>query len=95
MREGGVADGFGAFQGETGAHTESERVRRPRANSSEDRAFRILGLDPSASLSEVKTRYKELVKVHHPDRNGGDKLAEEKLKDINDAYATLRKCVRV
>ena len=93
MREGRVADGFSAFQGETGAHTESEGMRRPRANSSEDRAFRILGLDPSASLSEVKTRYKELVKVHHPDRNGGDKLAEERLKDINDAYATLRKCV--
>ena len=93
MREGRVADEFGAFQGESGAHTDSKGVWRPRANSPEDRAFRILGLDPSASLSEVKTRYKELVKVHHPDRNGGDKLAEERLKDINDAYATLRKCV--
>jgi curved DNA-binding protein CbpA len=44
-------------------------------------------------LSELKARYKELVKTHHPDRNGGDKLAEERLKDINDAYSTLRKCV--
>ena len=93
MREGSLADGFGAFQGDTGAYAESGGVRRARADSPEDRAFRILGLDPSASLSEVKTRYKELVKVHHPDRNGGDKLAEERLKDINDAYATLRKCV--
>ena len=93
IREGGVADGFGAFQSDTGAHADPKGVWRPRANSPEGRAFRILGLDPSASLSEVKMKYKELVKVHHPDINGGDKLAEERLKDINDAYATLRKCV--
>ncbi|MEC8202861.1 MAG: J domain-containing protein, partial [Pseudomonadota bacterium] len=68
---------------------------KPPADSPEARAFRILGLDPSASLSELKARYKELVKTHHPDRNGGDKVAEERLKDINDAYSTLRKTVTV
>jgi len=93
IRDGKVADGFGAFYGAAGGEEETGSARRPKTFSAEDKAFKILGLDPSASLSEVKARYKELVKVHHPDRNGGDKLAEERLKDINDAYATLRKCV--
>ena len=38
----------------------------------------------------MKTRYKELAKRHHPDANGGDRAAEERLKTINIAYATLR-----
>ena len=37
----------------------------------------------------IKRRYKELVKKHHPDANGGDKQAEERFKAINQAYATL------
>ncbi len=39
----------------------------------------------------MKSRYIELVKRFHPDANGGDKIAEEKLKLINQAYETLRK----
>ena len=39
---------------------------------------------------QIKARYKELVKLHHPDAHGGDKEAEEKLKVINLAYATLK-----
>lgn len=92
---GDLRDGFGAFYMDEGGE-QSERAssaRRPPHDSPEDRAFRILGLHPSVTLTELKARYKELVKTHHPDRNGGDKLAEERLKDINDAYATLRKCV--
>ena len=38
----------------------------------------------------LKARYKVLVKQHHPDAHGGDKDAEEKLKIINQAYATLK-----
>ena len=38
----------------------------------------------------LKARYKVLVKLHHPDAHGGDKAAEEKLKIINQAYATLK-----
>ena len=39
---------------------------------------------------EVKTRYKQLAKQHHPDANNGDRDAEERLKTINQAYAALR-----
>jgi hypothetical protein len=50
-----------------------------------------LGLDWPVTLDEVKARYKELAKRHHPDANGGDRAAEERLKTINLAYATLRR----
>ena len=57
--------------------------------------YRILDLDPGASLDDVKRSYRELVKVWHPDRFRGDpKLqvkAEEKLKRINLAYERLSK----
>lgn len=49
-----------------------------------------LGLPWPTTLAEVKTRYKELAKRHHPDANGGDRAAEERLKTINLAYAALR-----
>jgi curved DNA-binding protein CbpA len=49
-----------------------------------------LGLSWPTTLDEVKTRYKELAKRHHPDANGGSRDAEERLKTINLAYATLR-----
>jgi hypothetical protein len=42
------------------------------------------------TLEALKSRYKELAKRHHPDANGGDRSAEERLKTINLAYATLR-----
>jgi hypothetical protein len=48
------------------------------------------GLVWPTTLDEVKARYKELAKRHHPDANGGSRDAEERLKVINLAYATLR-----
>ena len=93
VREGDYADSFGSFSGDFDAKSETYSSNRQRPDSPEARAFRILGLDPTASLGELKAKYKELVKTHHPDRNGGDKVAEERLKDINDAYSTLRKTV--
>jgi hypothetical protein len=49
-----------------------------------------LGLGWPLTLPVLKARYKELAKRHHPDANGGDRAAEERLKTINLAYATLR-----
>ncbi len=49
-----------------------------------------LGLSWPTTLDEVKARYKELAKRHHPDANGGDRDAEERLKAINLAYAAVR-----
>lgn len=63
---------------------------RPPSTSPEDDALRVLDLDRHATFPEVKARYRELAKVHHPDANGGDKVAEERLKRINQAYTTLK-----
>lgn len=49
-----------------------------------------LGLDWPVTMEDLKTRYKELAKRHHPDANNGDRDAEERLKTINLAYTTVR-----
>ena len=54
-------------------------------------ALRIMNIDGPVTLTKLKSRYKELVKRLHPDTNGGDREAEEKLKDINQAYTILKK----
>jgi hypothetical protein len=53
-------------------------------------ALGVFGLIWPVSILDVKMKYKELAKRHHPDANGGDKGSEEMLKSINLAYATLR-----
>ncbi len=53
-------------------------------------ALGVLDLSWPVSMDDVKTRYKELAKRHHPDANGGDKASEEILKSVNLAYAALR-----
>lgn len=50
----------------------------------------VLALTPPLTQARLKARYKELVKRHHPDANGGDKEAEERFKRINQAYNTLK-----
>jgi curved DNA-binding protein CbpA len=52
-------------------------------------------LEHDATHDELKARYKELCKQHHPDLNGGDKDAEERLKLINEAYTYLRESDRL
>ena len=52
--------------------------------------YKILGLETSnVSLDEIKLAYRSAAKKYHPDLNIGDNLAEEKIKDINEAYRTL------
>ena len=49
-----------------------------------------MGLGPSATLADVKSKYKALVKQHHPDANGGDRSSEERLREIIQAYNYLK-----
>ncbi|MBO6560858.1 MAG: DnaJ domain-containing protein [Nisaea sp.] len=89
---GDYRDPFGALNGdeEMGAASGAGPAR-PGAETAEGKAFAIMGLEPPVSEVELKARYKQLVKKHHPDANGGDKQAEERLKIINEAYTTLKK----
>lgn len=51
--------------------------------------YKILGVDRKASDDEIKRAYRKLALRYHPDRNAGDKQAEEKFKEINEAYQVL------
>jgi DnaJ-class molecular chaperone len=88
---GNKHDPFGLFgearvNGEASARSRQCWSRR----SPERKALSVFNLEPPVTLADLKARYKELVKRHHPDANGGDKTAEEKLKRINEAYRVLK-----
>ena len=52
--------------------------------------YKILDLETNhVSIEEIKNAYRQAAKKYHPDLNVGDKLAEERIKDINEAYKTL------
>jgi len=51
--------------------------------------YQILGVDKKADVKEIKKAFRKLARKHHPDVNPGDKAAEEKFKEINEAYEVL------
>lgn len=51
--------------------------------------YKILGISKDATQEEIKKAYRRLAMKYHPDRNKGSKEAEEKFKEINEAYAVL------
>ncbi len=94
----GYNDPFGVFEGDDplaggagGPRQDTKDPNRPSSGSPEAAAMRLMGLEPPVTMEALKRRYKELVKRHHPDANGGDKAAEERLKLINEAYTTLKR----
>ena len=66
-----------------------------RDDGSDASHYRVLGLNAPVTLTALKARYKELAKQLHPDVNGGDKQAEDRLKRINQAYTALKKTLSV
>jgi len=83
---------YNATNGHNGAHRADGRARdeAARALSAREQALAVFEIEPPFTVTHLKARYKTLVKLHHPDAHGGDKVAEEKLKIINQAYATLK-----
>jgi curved DNA-binding protein len=51
--------------------------------------YKILGISRSASAGEIKSAYRKLAMKYHPDRNPGDKQAEDRFKEMNEAYQVL------
>jgi DnaJ-domain-containing protein 1 len=90
---GSQADPFDLF-GENGSNPgPGDHVPRPPVSKEEENAYRTLGLEYPVNADDIKSRYKALVKEHHPDANKGAKASEERLKDINQAYHVLREAL--
>ena len=93
MKQEGMRDPF-SFGAEMGGafrarHAPEEPEGRAIRNT-ERRALEVMGLELSAAPAEIKARYKELVKLHHPDANGGDRSSEDRLRSVIQAYTNLK-----
>jgi molecular chaperone DnaJ len=51
--------------------------------------YKVLAVDKKASQDEIKKAYRKLARQYHPDKNPGDKVAEERFKEVQGAYDTL------
>src|SRR4028119_1778463 len=51
--------------------------------------YEILGIEKTAGASDIKSAYRKLAQKYHPDRNPGDKEAEELFKEAAEAYSVL------
>lgn len=85
---GGFRDDFKVFADQS-EDADVEHVP-PAERPAIRRSLRVLDLDWPATFDDVRIRYKELVKQLHPDANGGDTHAEERLKRVNQAYSVLK-----
>ena len=88
---GTVNDPFDLFgPGARPAQPQAEETGR-KVRRLEMKSFDTLGLEATATADQIKARYKELVKRHHPDANGGDRTKEDRLREILQAYNYLKK----
>lgn len=87
INEAGLHDPLGVLGGR-GRRAEPPREASPPGLRE---PLSTLDLEWPVSLDQLKRRYKELAKRHHPDRNGGDRAAEERIKRVNLAYAAVRR----
>ncbi len=85
-----LRDPFGFVGGHDARHRRGPSEAARRVLSAREQALAVFEIAPPFTPSRLKARYKALVKLHHPDAHGGDKAAEERLKTINQAYATLK-----
>ena len=85
---GDADDPFGIFR-DFGPEHPRETERRTLRNA-ERKALHSLGLEEGASRFDIKARFKELVKRHHPDANGGDRSTEDRLVAVIQAYNYLK-----
>lgn len=89
---------FAELNGRTGWRKGPEaaqpKVETRKVMNAERKALQVMGLGPSATLADVKSKYKALVKQHHPDANGGDRSTEDRLIEIIKAYNYLKTVVR-
>lgn len=83
-----VRDPFNLFKEAKETARAAAKVRKPKAL--ETKALATLGLEANSTSDAIKARYKELVKLHHPDANGGDRASEDRFRDVIQAYQLLK-----
>ena len=83
-------DPHGFFAWRAKQAREDARTKKRTLKPLERKALKTLHLGADAGKDDIKTRYKALVKEHHPDANGGDRRSEEKLREILQAYNYLK-----
>ena len=85
-----TADPFGFFNGTSAGPRPGIDPDKPTVGNMTRKSLLALNLEPGADKTEIKTRFKELVKRHHPDANGGDRSSEDRLREIIQAYNYLK-----
>jgi len=86
-----IHDPFGVFARYARYQKRAPQQERVKPLHEPDRrAFETLGFAGYAKSDEIKKAYKALVKIHHPDANGGDKSSEDRLRAIIAAYSHLK-----
>ncbi len=89
----GILEAHAAASGPQGRAEAEERRPDGRSLAPEERqALGLMNLSAESTLDDIKARYKSLAKKYHPDANGGDREAEDRLKEVNQAYAHLLSC---
>ena len=78
------------IMGKGGNARNAKKPARRTVHNVEGKSLLALDLDATASAQDIKMRFKELVKRHHPDANGGDRASEDKLREIIQAYNYLK-----
>jgi hypothetical protein len=71
--------------------TEEQAKTTAPMSLAEREALMVLEITPPVDFAAIKAQYRVLVKKHHPDLHGGDRDIEEKFKNINQAFSTLRR----
>jgi DnaJ-domain-containing protein 1 len=85
-----VNDPNGFFAWRARKSEDAGEPRRRYVKPLERKALETLGLAHEAAAPEIKARFKELVKRHHPDVNGGDTRSADKLREVIQAYNYLK-----
>ena len=92
--DGGTAqDPFEVLKGIRGRGYENVKpadAKRRMISKGAKKHLQTLNLDENASADEIKIKFKALVKLHHPDHNGGDRSSEERFREVLTAYNYLK-----
>jgi len=85
------ADPLEAIAARARSRMPTQRADGKALSSEERRALDVLGLPLDATRHDLRARYSALVRRYHPDRNGGDRSFEHKLRGVIEAWQLLRK----